>query len=267
VIRPALIRFPVNVKESLGDAHSPAVREVARMKQQFPAGNHGRADRHRAGTSVSVPVTSEAVMMAVREHAGSGATGIEIARATGLPENRISEARTILRLAPDLADTVVAGRMSLTRAYRAALARQAGPIDLRAVTDVTVAQMARLLHVYPDTVYRAIRSGDLETDPTRQPTRIPVAAARAYLASLGATSDRQEDLLRPAAAPTARGLSTSTLAGPRDAGGCQPSALRAATTATPPHPHEPRHTPAQRDVAPVPITCPYPIRSADCGGI
>ena len=84
--------------------------------------------------------------------------------------------------------------------------------------------MARLLHVYPDTVYRAIRSGDLETDPTRRPTRIPAAAARAYLATHGATSDRQEDLLRPADAATTRGLSTSTLA--RSAGRGRLSAIR-----------------------------------------
>lgn len=151
-------------------------------------------------------------MVGVRELANSGATGTEIARKTGFPENRISEARTVLRLAPDLAEAVAAGRMSLTRAYRAAVARQAGRVDLAAVPDVTVAQMARLLHVYPDTVYRAIRSGDLETDPTRHPIRIPADAARAYLASLGGTSDRQENLLTPAAAGTARGLSTGTLA-------------------------------------------------------
>jgi hypothetical protein len=149
-------------------------------------------------------------MRAVRERAG--ATGIEIARATGLPENRISEARTILRLAPDLADVVARGRMGLAMAYRAAVARHAGPVDLATVRDVTVAQMARLLHVYPDTVYRAIRSGDLETDPASHPIRIPAAAARAYLTSLGSTSTRQEDLLRPAAAATVRGLSASTLA-------------------------------------------------------
>jgi hypothetical protein len=157
-------------------------------------------------------------MVAVRELAGSGATGIEIARATGLPENRISEARTILRLAPDLADVVVGGRMGLAMAYRAAVARQAGPIDLATVTDVTVAQMARLLHVYPDTVYRAIRSGDLEVDPASHPIRIPAAAARAYLAAHGATSSRQEDLLRPAAAAIARGVSTGTLARSADGG-------------------------------------------------
>lgn len=163
-------------------------------------------------------------MTAVCELAGSGATGIEIARATGLPENRISEARTILRLAPDLADVVAGGRMGLAMAYRAAVARQAGPIDLRAVRDVTVAQMARLLHVHPDTVYRAIRSGDLEADPASHPTRIPAAAARAYLAAHGATSDRQEDLLRPAAAATARGVSTGTLA--RSAGRGRLPAIR-----------------------------------------
>ena len=165
---------------------------------------------HGASAPGSVPLTSAAVMAAVRELAG--ATGIGIARQTGLPENRISEARTVLRLAPDLVDAVAAGRMGLSRAYRAAVARQAGPIDLRAVADVTVAQMARLMHVYPDTVNRAIRRGDLETDPACHPTRIPAAAARAYLAAHGVTSDRQEGLLRPAAAATARGVSTGTLA-------------------------------------------------------
>ncbi|MGH3125935.1 MAG: hypothetical protein ACRDND_33575 [Streptosporangiaceae bacterium] len=158
----------------------------------------------------SVPLASAAVMAAVRQLAG--ATGIGIARETGLPENRISEARTILRLAPDLAEVVAGGRMGLTRAYRAAVARQAGPVDLASVTDVTVAQMAQLLHVYPDTVHRAIRRGDLQTDPTRHPTRIPADVARAYLAAHGVTSDRQETLQRPAVAAAARGLSTSTLA-------------------------------------------------------
>ena len=157
-------------------------------------------------------------MTAVRELAASGATGIEIARKTGLAQNRVSEARTVLRLAPDLADAVAAGRMGLSRAYRAAVARQAGPIDLATVADVTVAQMARLLHVYPDTVHRAIRRGDLETDLNRHPTRIPAAAARAYLAAHGAASDRQEDLLRPAAAATACGLTTGTLARSADRG-------------------------------------------------
>lgn len=180
--------------------------------------------RHGASVTVPFPLTSAVVMAAVRDLAGSGATGIEIARKTGLAENRVSEARTILRLAPDLADVVAAGQMTLSRAYRAAVGRQAGPIDLRTVTDVTVAQMARLLHVYPDTVRRAIRRGDLEADPTRHPTRIPAAAARAYLAAHGATSDRQEDLLRPAAAATARGLSTGTLA--RSAGHGRLPAIR-----------------------------------------
>lgn len=180
--------------------------------------------RHGASVTVPVPLTSAAVMAAVRDLAGSGATGTEIARKTGLAENRVSEARTILRLAPDLADAVAAGQMRLSRAYRAAVARQAGPIDLRAVTDVTVAQMARLLHVYPDTVRRAIRRGDLETDPASHPTRIPAAAARAYLAAHGATSGRQEDLQRPAAAATTRGRSTSTLA--RSAGRGRLPAIR-----------------------------------------
>jgi hypothetical protein len=233
--------------------------EVARMRQQVPAGTRGGrvpasaplprhspapADGHgdsclpaaRAGTSpsgavvadhrapasVPVPVTSQAVMRAVRERAD--ATGIEIARATRLPENRISEARTVLRLAPELADVVAGGRMGLAMAYRVAVARHAGPVDLRAVRDVTVAQMARLLHVYPDTVYRAIRSGDLATDPASHPIRIPAAAARAYLAAHGATSDRQEDLQRPAAAATARGVSTDTLA--RSAGRGRLPAIR-----------------------------------------
>ena len=147
--------------------------------------------------------------------------------------------------------------MGLSRAYRAAVARQAGPIDLRAVADVTVAQMARLLHVYPDTVNRAIRRGDLETDPVCHPTRIPAAAARAYLAAHGVTSDRQEDLLRPAAAATARGVSTGTLArsaGPR-AAASDPDpwwspplpGLTAMSCAT---------HPAHRDVAPVPRWLP-----------
>jgi len=170
------------------------------------------------------PVTSQAVMVAVRELAGSGATSIEIARETGLPESRVSEARTILRLAPDLADVVAGGRMGLAMAYRAAVARQAVPVDLRAVRDVTVAQMARLLHVYPDTVYRAIRSGDLAADPASHPIRIPADAARAYLAAHGATSGRQEDLQRPGAAATARGVSTGTLA--RSAGRGRLPAIR-----------------------------------------
>jgi transposase-like protein len=163
-------------------------------------------------------------MTAVREFAACGATGTEIARQTGLAQNRVSEARTILRLAPDLADAVAAGRVGLSMAYRAAVARQAGPVDLAAVKDVTVAQMARLLHVYPDTVHRAIRRGDLETDPNRRPTRIPAAAARVYLAAHGVTSDRHEDLLRPAAAASARGRSTSTLA--RSAGRGRLPAIR-----------------------------------------
>jgi hypothetical protein len=149
-------------------------------------------------------------MAAVRERAD--ALGIEIARATGLAEGLISEARTILRLAPDLAEEVAGGRMGLAMAYRAAVARQAGPVDLRALRDVTVAQMARLLHVNPHAVYRAIRSGDLAADPASHPIRIPAVAARAYLASLGATSDRQENLQRPADAATTRGVSTGTLA-------------------------------------------------------
>ncbi len=197
--------------------------------QDVPGGGHagalrGRADLsgmpalHSTVGSVAAPVTSQAVVVAVRELAGSAASGAEIARQTGLPENRICETRTILRLAPDLADVVAAGRMGLTRAYRAAVARHAGPIDLATVTNVTVAQMARLLHVCPDTVYRAIRSGDLETDPTRHPIRIPADAARAYLAGHGATSGQQEDLLRPAAAATAHGLSTGSLARSADSG-------------------------------------------------
>jgi hypothetical protein len=201
-----------------GDSCLPAVRAVASR------GGAGAADHHAAADSMTAPLTSQTVMVAVRELAGSGASGAEIARETGLPENRISEARTILRLAPDLADVVARGRMGLAMAYRAAVARHAGPIDLATVTDVTVAQMARLLHVCPDTVYRAIRSGDLETDPTRHPIRIPAAAARAYLATHGATSGQQEDLLRPAAAATVRGLSTGTLA--RSAGRGQLPVIR-----------------------------------------
>jgi len=77
---------------------------------------------HGASAPGSVPLTSAAVMAAVRELAG--ATGIGIARQTGLPENRISEARTVLRLAPDLVDAVTAGRMGLSRAYRAAPGRE-----------------------------------------------------------------------------------------------------------------------------------------------
>ena len=204
---------------------------------------------HGASLTVPVPLTSAAAMTAVRDLAGSGATGTEIARKTGLAQNRVSEARTILRLAPDLAGAVAGGRMTLSRAYRAAVARQAGPVDLRTVTDVTVAQMARLLHVYPDTVRRAIRRGDLETDPNRHPTRIPAAAARAYLAAHGAASDRQEDLLRPAAAASARGRAPARSPGPRAAGGCRPSAPPAVTTATPPHRHEPRH--------PIPLTATW----------
>jgi hypothetical protein len=149
-------------------------------------------------------------MRAVRERAD--ALGIEICRETGLPESRISEARTVLRLAPDLAEVVAGGRMGLAMAYRAAVARQGGPVDLRAVTSVSVARMARLLHVSPSSVYRAIRSGDLAADPASHPIRIPAVAARFYLASLGATSDRQENLQRPAAAATTRGVSTGTLA-------------------------------------------------------
>jgi hypothetical protein len=240
------------------------------MKQHAP---HGKADmtrmpdRHGGAGTVAGPVTALEVMVAVRELARTGATGTEIGRLTGLPENRISEARTILRLAPDLADAVAAGRMGLTRAYRAAVARQAGRVDLATVTDVTVAQMARLLHVYPDTVYRAIRSGDLETDPARCPTRIPAGAARAYLAAHGATSTRQEDLQRPAAAATDRGVSTGTLARSASRG-----RLPAIRTPGGHHrylaslPRTPATHPAHSDVAPLTITCPYPIRPAECGG-
>jgi hypothetical protein len=161
-------------------------------------------------------------MRAVRERAD--ALGIEICRETGLPEGRISEARTILRLAPDLAEVVAGGRMGLAMAYRAAVARRAGPVDLRAVTSVSVAQMARLLHVCPDAVYRAIRSGDLAADPASRPIRIPAVAARFYLASLGAASGRQEDLQRPGGAATARGVTPGTLA--RSAGRGRLPAIR-----------------------------------------
>jgi excisionase family DNA binding protein len=146
-------------------------------------------------------------MDVVREMAPWGATVVEMARAAGSSEARAAEARIVLRHSAELAEAVSAGRIGLTTAWRQA--RQSRetppPADLDAITDLSVAELARLLQVCTSTVYTHIKRGRIPADPDRRPLRIPAQAVRDYLASTG-----QEDMLTSGQAAQALRIPPST---------------------------------------------------------
>ncbi len=152
-------------------------------------------------------------MAVVRELTGSGTTVAEIARKTGINRGQVSQARIIMGVAPDLAEAVSAGRIRLATAYQIAIARRDAPIDLNAVAQISVTQMACLLHTSRKAISRIIRSGDLPVATDGFPMLIPARAARSYLASRGVISDRQEDLMTPGEAAATLGADPGVLRG------------------------------------------------------
>jgi transposase-like protein len=152
-------------------------------------------------------------MAMVRELTRSGTTVAEIARMTGINRGQVSQARIIMRVAPDLAEAVSAERIRLAAAYQIAIARRDPPIDLNAVAHISVTQMACLLHTSRKAISRIIRRGDLPVATDRFPMLIPARAARSYLASRGVVSDRQEDLMTPGEAAATLGADPGVLRG------------------------------------------------------
>ena len=135
-------------------------------------------------------------MDVARQMAPSGATALEIARAAGSSEARVAEARIVLRHSAELAEAVSAGRIGLGPAWRQTrAAKEHVPDDLEGVTDLSVAELARLLHVCTRTIYTHVKNGRIRADPGRRPLRIPAQAIRDYLAATGTSSHGQEDML------------------------------------------------------------------------
>ena len=174
-------------------------------------------------------------MDVVREMAPAGATVAQMARAAGSYESRVSEARIVLRHSPELAEAVSAGRIALTTAWRQARQRRENPpMDLDAVTDLSVAELARLLQVCTSTIYTHIKSGRIRADSGRRPLRIPAQAIRDYLAGTYTTSG-QEGMLT-------RGQAAEALPLPPDGSprwptkGCCPTSAPPATAPGPPVP-------------------------------
>jgi excisionase family DNA binding protein len=173
------------------------------------------------------------VMDVVREMAPAGATVAQMARAAGSYESRVCEARIVLRHSAELAEAVSAGRIALTTAWRQARqGREKPPMDVDAVTDLSVAELARLLQVCTSTIYTHIKSGRIRADPDRRPLRIPAHAIRGYLVSTSTTSG-QEDMLT--AGRPARRCGYPPDGSPRRPakGGSPTSALQAATPRSP----------------------------------
>lgn len=136
-------------------------------------------------------------MDVVREMTPAGATVAQMARAADSYESRVSEARIVLQHSAELAEAVSAGRIALTTAWRQARQRRENrPMDLDAVTDLSVAELARLLQVCTSTIYTHIKSGRIRADSGRHPLRIPAQAIRDYVAGTCTTSGQEAMLTR-----------------------------------------------------------------------
>ena len=179
------------------------------------------------------------VMDVVREMAPAGATVAQMARAADSYESRVSEARTVLRHSAELAEAVSAGRIALTTAWRQARQRRENPpMDLDAVTDLSVAELARLLQVCTSTIYTHIKCGRIRADPDRRPLRIPAHAIRDYMADTCTTSDQEGMLTHGQAAEALPLPQMGHLAGPPR------------TAAPPAHPRRPLPIPPDRHPGP-----------------
>ena len=125
---------------------------------------------------------SQQIMALPRELGRPAATPAQIAAQAAASQRRLTQAMAALRDAPDLADAVTAGRLTLTAAYRNTRARTRAAPDLDTLSYLTAGEMAGLLRVSPMTVYRLIASGDLDATKAGASWRIPAPAARRYLA-------------------------------------------------------------------------------------
>jgi hypothetical protein len=144
-------------------------------------------------------------MDVVREMTPAGATVAQMARAADSYESRVSEARIVLQHSAELAEAVSAGRIALTTAWRHARQRRENPpMDLDAVTDLSVAELARLLQVCTSTIYTHIKCGRIRADSGRRPLRIPAQAIRDYTAGTCTTSGQEGMLTRGQAAEALR---------------------------------------------------------------
>ncbi len=163
---------------------------------------------------VTAPQARSQQMMALaRELGRPAATPAQIAAQAAASQRRLTQAMAVLRDAPDLADAVTAGRLTLTAAYRNTRARARAAPDLDTLSYLTAGEMAGLLRVSPMTVYRLIASGDLDATKAGGSWRIPAPAARRYLAR------------HTTAAPTQTSGQASTQ-GSADAGSRAPAGAR-----------------------------------------
>lgn len=158
----------LTVYRLLSEAREEIGTPVRRQRRSLPAGRRGprpaevttAATASHGSTAVPAAVTapqarSQQIMAVTRELAGPGATTAQIAAQAAASQRRLTQAMAVLRDAPDLADAVTAGRLTLGAACRNTRARTCAAPDLDTVSYVTAGEMAGLLRVSPtDHVHR-----------------------------------------------------------------------------------------------------------------
>jgi hypothetical protein len=132
------------------------------------------ANVHRRHMTAGQRAIAVAVIYPESEKGGRGQKGLSSKGFSDVASGRLSQARTVLKLAPDLVDGVLAGSVTLDAAYKAAS-------DRKKARDWHSLDVERLRRRAPDLAQRA-EDGELSIAvrcPQIPPRRSPTSGSRA----------------------------------------------------------------------------------------